>query len=387
MHTIRAAEKSNKDLISFSRGDPNPELFPIKETWTSFEKIFQEGGESLLSYGPHEGYLPLRQWVAEFYRNVHGVSIDGSDVLITSGGQQGLDLVSKLLIRKDGLVFLERPTYVGALESFFLGEPRFITLDIQNDGIEPKALQLALEEIDDTNPALLYIMPNFQNPTGVCYTEEKCRAIAGLLKGRNIFVVQDDSYSHLKLTERPLLSLKHYLPDQTILIGSFSKIVAPGLRLGWIVSPNSIYNSFIDVKHAADLQSSHLLQRALHGYLVENDIYEHITKLCDAYRRQRDIAAVMAKKYLATYGARFLLPEGGYYLWITLPPAISAETLLDLALAEGVSFSPGRLFYPNEGGENAMRFSFSGVGEGNIEKGVQRLASAFKKIYKSKNVE
>lgn len=365
----------DREVISFAGGLPNPRCFPVQEIAAAAEKVLNECGEAALQYATSEGYLPLRQMIARRYAE-QGVLVSPSEILITNGSQQGLDLLGKAFLNKGDGIIVERPTYLAAIQSFGLFEPRFHSVPLQEDGVDPEAIEKALTQ-DESK--LFYSVPNFQNPTGITYSREKRRAVAEKLQGNNTVFIEDNPYGELRFIGEDEPSLRTFLGDDCVLLGSFSKIVSPGIRLGWIAACPEIMEKLIVAKQASDLHSNYLCQRIVHQYLLDNDIERHIAKIRKIYKEQRDHMVQMMEECFPEKVC-FTRPEGGMFLWATLPESMSALDLFHQAIKENVAFVPGQAFYANGGGNNTMRLNFSNSDEDKISEGIIRLAKVIKAL-------
>lgn len=365
----------DREVISFAGGLPNPRCFPVQEIAAAAEKVLNECGEAALQYATSEGYLPLRQMIARRYAE-QGVLVSPSEILITNGSQQGLDLLGKAFLNKGDGIIVERPTYLAAIQSFGLFEPRFHSVPLQEDGVDPEAIEKSLTQ-DESK--LFYSVPNFQNPTGITYSREKRRAVAEKLQGNNTVFIEDNPYGELRFIGEDEPSLRTFLGDDCVLLGSFSKIVSPGIRLGWIAACPEIMEKLIVAKQASDLHSNYLCQRIVHQYLLDNDIERHIAKIRKIYKEQRDHMVQMMEECFPEKVC-FTRPEGGMFLWATLPESMSALDLFHQAIKENVAFVPGQAFYANGGGNNTMRLNFSNSDEDKISEGIIRLAKVIKAL-------
>jgi len=363
------------ETISFAGGLPNPRYFPVQEVAKAAQKVLSECGEAALQYSTTEGYLPLREIIAERYAN-KGVKVSASEILITNGSQQGLDLLSKVFLNKGDGVILERPTYLAAIQSFGFFEPKFHSIPLQDDGVDPEALEKALSK-GDCDSKLFYSVPNFQNPTGITYSENKLRAVAEKLSGSSTVFIEDNPYGELRFMGEDRPSMKNFLGESAVLLGSFSKIVAPGVRLGWVCACEEIMEKLIVAKQASDLHSNYLCQRIVHQYLVDNDIEQHIAKIRKAYKEQRDFM-VQTMQETFPENVSFTRPEGGMFLWVTLPEGMSSLDLFNKVIKEKVAFVPGQAFYADGGGSNTMRLNFSNSDNERIFEGITRLGKVIK---------
>nr|CBH37490.1 conserved hypothetical protein, aminotransferase class I and II family [uncultured archaeon] len=374
---IREILKVTEDpkIISFAGGLPNPKFFPVKEIANASLKVLEGNGENVLQYSTTEGYLPLREYIAERYRKKKGLNVDSDEIVITNGSQQGLDLIGKVFLDKGDQIVIERPGYLGAIQAFSMYEPIFQSIPLLDDGIDTDLLERTFR---GNRIKLFYAVPNFQNPSGITYSRQRRRDVANILKTHNAIFVEDDPYGELRFIGEDLPSIRAYLEDNTILLGSFSKIITPGLRLGWVCAKKDIKERIIVAKQASDLHSNYLSQRIVHQYLIDNDIDKHILKIRDAYKKRRDLMVSMITEYFPEE-IKYTKPEGGMFLWITLPERISSSDLVDLAIKENVAFVPGNAFYVDGGGNNTLRLNFSNSDEEKIEEGIKRLANIIKK--------
>ncbi|MDD5474860.1 MAG: PLP-dependent aminotransferase family protein [Candidatus Methanoperedens sp.] len=358
------------EVISFAGGLPNPGFFPAEEIARASTKVLTDDGRNVLQYSTSEGYLPLREFIAKRYLRKSGLKIEPDEILITNGSQQGIDLIGKVFLNKGDRVVIERPGYLGAIQAFSIFEPNFRSVPLLDDGIDTDLLEKALSE-DDAK--LLYTIPNFQNPSGITYSRQKRKDVANILKKHNAVCVEDNPYGELRFTGEDLPCIRKY-SENTILLGTFSKIISPGLRIGWICAGNEVMEKLIIAKQAADLHSNSLSQRIVHQYLMDNDIDEHIMKIRAAYGKRRDLMIDMMTEYFPEE-VKYTKPQGGMFLWVTLPERVSSLDLFELAVKENVAFVPGNPFYTDDGTRNnTLRLNFSNSDEEQIEEGIKRLA-------------
>ncbi|WP_010240747.1 aminotransferase-like domain-containing protein [Clostridium arbusti] len=368
----------NPEVISFAGGLPNPLSFPVKEIQEASQKVLNGNANDVLQYSTTEGYLPLRQYIAERYFKRFGLKIDADEILITNGSQQGLDLIGKVLLNKDDNILIERPGYLGAIQAFSIFEPVFTSVPVNDDGVDTNLLESSL---DMHRPKLFYTVPNFQNPSGITYSEENRKITANILKKYNTVVIEDDPYGELRFMGQDLPPIRSYLEDNSIMLGSFSKIVAPAMRLGWICAKGEIMEKLIIAKQSADLHSNYYSQRVVYQFLIDNDLEKHIKKIKQLYKGQRDCMVSMIERYFPKE-VKSTKPEGGMFLWITLPEGVSSLELLDLAAKENVAFVPGDSFYANEKDSNTLRLNYTNSNEKIIEEGIKRLAKVTREIIK-----
>lgn len=356
------------EVISFAGGLPNKALFPLEELQASAVKLMSGSDRNILQYANTEGYLPLRERIAERYAR-KGLEIHPKNILITNGSQQGLDLLGKIFINEGNSVLMEEPGYLGAIQAFSVFKPRFVTVPLTDEGIDLNRLLLAVNE---TDPRLAYLIPNFQNPSGISYSEETRRKAADICKGKPFYLVEDDPYGDIRFKGERKHSFYHYLPEQTILLGTFSKTVVPAFRMGWIVAPDEVMECLIIAKQAADLHTDYFTQRLVNQYLSDYDIDRHIARICDCYGKQAE-AMITAVEHYFPKEVQFTRPEGGMFLWLTLPEGQNAMQLFDLAIKENVAFVPGNPFYIDKTEVNTCRLNFSCSNEIQIEEGIRRL--------------
>jgi 2-aminoadipate transaminase len=375
---IREILKVTEDprIISFAGGLPNPDLIDVEGIAKAAARVLEADGKSALQYSTTEGYLPLRQWIADRYKKRLGIIVSTDEILITNGSQQCLDLIGKVFINAGDHVAIERPGYLGAIQAFSLYEPEFHPILLYEDGPDTAMLADVLRKY---RPKLFYGVPNSQNPSGVTYSGERRREIADLINGTGTFLVEDDAYGELNFSGRSLASFREYIPDQTIITGSFSKILAPGMRLGWIVAPKEVMEQVVVAKQASDLHSNYLSQRIAFEYLSHTDIDLHIRKIQAAYRNQCEIMQDQIQKTFPA-SIRFTRPHGGMFLWVTLPDGIASMDVFDAAIKEQVAVLPGTPFYVDGGGTSTLRINFSNATEEKIREGISRLARVIRKL-------
>ena len=374
---IREILKVTQDpeVISFAGGLPNPQFFPVEELAAATAKALADQGRQMLQYSTTEGHAPLREFIAARYA-AKGVPVSADEILITNGSQQGLDLIGKVFLNQGDAMIIERPGYLGAIQAFAMYEPEFLPVPLLDDGIDLDSLETTLHH---HHPKLFYAVPNFQNPSGVTYSEPVRRATAHLLTRRDTIFVEDNPYGELRFAGNELPSMRNYLGDQTILLGSFSKVVAPGLRLGWICAKPEFMDKFIITKQATDLHSNYLAQCIVAQFLQDNDLDAHLATIKAAYKKQCDLMVEMMVEHFPEE-VTFIRPDGGMFIWVTLPEEMSSLALFEEAARLKVVFVPGRPFYVGDGGDNTLRLNFSNCDEARIETGIAHLAEAMKAL-------
>lgn len=368
---------ADPEIISLAGGLPNPELFPVEAMDQASREVFEEIGASALQYSTTEGDAALRGIIAKRYAN-RGLTVNPNDILVTTGSQQILDICAKVFLDKGDKVVIERPGYLGAIQAFSIFEPEFVTISLENDG--PNLVEL--EEALKGGAKCFYAVPNFQNPSGVSYSLEKRKAVAELMDKYDVLFVEDDPYGELRFMGEELPNVFSFCNKPGILCGSFSKIAAPGFRIGWVVAPEKeVYDKLVIAKQASDLHTSTVAQTIMRRYMETNDIEAHVGLIKERYGRQRDCMVEMIRKYFPE-GVTTTEPEGGMFLWVTLPEGFSSMDLFDVAIKEKVAFVPGRPFYVDGTGENTLRLNFSNADEVKIEEGIKRLGKAISAMIK-----
>jgi 2-aminoadipate transaminase len=363
-------------IISFAGGLPNRLFFPVRALQKAANDVFEEAGSDILQYANSEGYLGLRQFIADRYRRQEGLEIRLDDILITTGSQQGLDLLGKTLLNEGDDLIIEEPGYLGAIQAFSMYRPHFHPVPVSEGGMDTTTLKQVL---DKRQPKLLYTVANFQNPSGISYSNDNRRAVADLVRGTSCLVIQDDPYGDLRFSGDRKKSFKHLLPENTVLLGSFSKTVAPALRLGWLAAPPLIMDKLVIAKQASDLHTDYLAQRILDRYLHDNDLDAHIATIIHQYGKQKEAMIGAIKEYFPA-DVQYTDPEGGMFLWVTLPAGRSSMALFEAALKAKVAFVPGTPFYVNRQDCNTLRLNFSCSDEAIIVEGIKRLGDAIKKL-------
>lgn len=361
-------------VISFAGGLPSPDLFAVEEMSRATTTVLRQDGRSALQYSPTPGYAPLREWIAAHCRLRYGLHLDVDQVLITSGAQQGLDLIGKVFVNPYDPVAIEEPGYLGAIQALRMQEARIYSVPLLEDGPDLDMLGTLL---DGDRIKLLYTIPNFQNPSGLTYSLSSRQRLVERVRDRDLVVVEDDPYGLLRYEGEDLPSLASLLPDKVLLLGSFSKVVAPGLRLGWICGPADVIKELVTAKQAADLHTGTFVQRVLAQYLADNDLDAHVATLRQVYARRRDLMLDALGRFVPPE-VTYARPQGGMFLWAGLPAGVSSLTLFERALRQKVAVVPGTPFYVDGGGQSNLRLNFSNAGESDIETGIARLGAAMR---------
>ena len=357
------------EVISFAGGLPNPDCFDTAGIRDAAVAVLDEQGAAALQYATTEGFPPLRRWIADRYRRRLGLEVSPDEILITNGSQQCLDLIGKVLLGRGDPCAIERPGYLGAIQAFSLYEPAFVPVPLDADGPEPGALGGAAH----AGARLFYGVPNSQNPSGTTWSAERRREVADALEGTGTLLVEDDAYGELRFDGPPLTPLCALAPERTLMTGSFSKVLAPGLRLGWCVAPPEVMHHLVTAKQASDLHSNTFAQQVAARYLDAAPIDEHVARITGMYRRHRDLMLALAAD-LFPGEVSWTRPDGGMFVWLTLPPGCSSMALFEAALKRNVAILPGLLFYTDGGGDRTVRLNFSNADEPMLEEGMHRLA-------------
>ena len=364
---LKVTEKPG--IISFAGGLPSPKTFPIDAFAAACAKVLSTDGEAALQYAASEGYAPLREWVAASLP----WDVDPAQVLITTGSQQALDLIAKILIDKGSKVLVETPTYLGALQAFTPMEPNYVSVASDGAGVDIGDLKAKAKDA-----RFLYVLPNCQNPTGHSMSEPRRAALSAAAAQLALPIVEDNPYGDLWFDTPPPLPLTARNPDGCIYMGSFSKTLAPGLRLGFLVAPKALYPKLLQAKQAADLHTPSFNQRMVAEVLKGNFLDRHVPTIRALYKSQRDAMLAALNKHLAGSGVSWNTPDGGMFLWLELPKGMSAVELLPKAVERNAAFVPGAAFYSDDPQHNTLRLSFVTASVDQINTGIAALAEVFK---------
>jgi len=360
------------EVISFAGGLPSPDTFPIERMRWACTKVLEEAPQAALQYGPTEGYTPLREWIAARLSK-HGGSIRASQVLITTGSQQGLDLLGKVLIDEGSKVLVETPSYLGALQAFSLFQPAYSAMQTDAQGIVTDAL--TPEQMEGAR--FMYCIPNFQNPTGRRMPLERRKALLEKAIAAGVPVVEDDPYGELSYSGEQLPSLLSMAPDDVIYMGSFSKVLAPGLRLGYVIAPEELHGKLVQAKQAADLHTPSFSQRIVYEAVQDGFLDAHIPTIRTLYAHRCELMLGALDRHFPSQ-ARWNQPEGGMFIWVDLPEGVDSAKLLAKAIEHNVAFVPGAPFYANAPKPNSLRLSFVTVPAEKMETGIRVLGELLK---------
>ena len=356
-------------VLSLAGGLPSAETFPVEAMREACAKVLTDTPREALQYAASEGYGPLREWVAATL-NAQGQQVDAAQVLITTGSQQGLDLVAKVLVDAGAPVAVETPTYLGALQAFAPFEPIFASVASDGEGPLPGAIE-ALRH-DAPGCRFLYVLPNFQNPSGRVMPEARRQAVVAAAQAARVPLVEDNPYGDLWFDAAPARPLAARWAEGTVYLGSFSKVLAPGLRLGYVVAPRALHPKLLQAKQAADLHTPGFNQRVVHEVIKNGFLDQHVPSIRARYKANRDAMAVALREYLPE-GCEWQSPEGGMFFWIRLPEGLDAMALLPRAVDAGVAYVPGAAFYAHQPDPRTLRLSFVTLTPELIAEGVEKL--------------
>ncbi|MFY7856759.1 MAG: PLP-dependent aminotransferase family protein [Rubrivivax sp.] len=358
-------------IISLAGGLPSADTFPVQAMAEATARVLRDTPREALQYAASEGFAPLREWVAAELSSSQGLRVDAGRVLITTGSQQGLDLVGKVLLDPGSAVAVERPTYLGALQAFAPYEPAFVDVGGDEEGPTVEGLQAA------RGARFLYLLPNFQNPSGRCLSAARRQALADALQRLALPLVEDNPYGDLWFDAPPPPPLSAQMGEQSVYLGSFSKVLAPGLRLGYVVAPAALYPKLLQAKQAADLHTPGFNQRVVHEVIKDGFLDRHVPTIRARYKAQRDAMQEALLQHLPA-GCRWSMPVGGMFFWVTLPDGLDATALLPRAVEAGVAYVPGATFFASGAQQHTLRLSFVTVSPEAIRDGVARLGRVLK---------
>ena len=362
------------DVISFAGGLPAPELFPVEDFAQAAAEVLAGEGSAALQYSVTEGYLPLRQWICDYLVRSNRIECAPEEVLIISGSQQGLDLIGKTLLNPGDGVIIENPAYLGAVQAFDAYEAQYLNVATDDEGMLPDDLLRVLREAK-RKPKLLYLVPNFQNPSGITLSLQRRKRIVAIAAEHDIPIYEDDPYGRLRYSGEHLPSLMALAQRRNcIYMSTVSKIMAPGMRVAWLVMPDrSLYEKVVPAKQAADLHTSTFTQRVVYAYARRPGAVEaHIKTMLPVYARRRDLMLETLAGFMPS-GCSWTQPQGGLFLWARVPESIDTQDLLALASRKKVAFVPGAPFWVNRDVRNTMRLNFSNASDEMVVEGIKRL--------------
>ncbi len=368
----------NPQIISFAGGLPNPISFPQEELKISMNRIADKFGAKIYQYSTTAGLDSLREYIVQRYNKLRGMDLTLDNVIITTGSQQALDLIGKVFINEGDKVMVEKPSYLGLLQAFCLYDADFVQTDLVEDGLDIDCLKKTLK---DHKPKLAYLIPNFQNPTGLTYSKENRKEVFEAIKDEDMILIQDDPYGELRFYDEDeiLPYIGQNQSSKNIYLGSFSKIVTPGMRLGYVIADKEIIKMIETAKQASDLHSNIFGQYLISDYLWNNDLDKHISKIKKLYKTQAE-AMIGAMEENFAKNIKFTRPKGGMFSWVTLPKGVSAVKLFDKAIKKNVAFVPGDPFYVGINNVNTLRLNYTNADCDTIKEGIKRLSEPLKEI-------
>ena len=363
------------DIISFAGGMPAPEVFPVEAMRAAMDKVMTTKGRVALQYGPTDGYLPLREKIAARHRAA-GMDCTAANILMINGSQQGLDLAGKLFLNPGDLVVCESPTYTAALSAFQAYECEFLPIATDDDGMIPEDLERKLA----ANPRarMIYVIPTFQNPTGRTWSLERRKALLALAEKYSLPILEDNPYGDLRYEGETVPTLKSMdTQGLVVYMGSFSKVLSPGIRLGWLVAEPELLAKFNTAKQGADLQASTIMQIVVDTYLEDSDLDENIRNLNALYRKRRDLMLSLLEQEFPK-GSSWTHPEGGLFIWATLPEHIDTAKIMPEVVARKVAYIPGHSFFAEGGVTNTLRLNYSNSDEEKIVTGMKLMGEVLR---------
>jgi len=370
------------DIISFAGGLPAPELFPIQALKKACAKVLDTHGPKSLQYSLTMGVLPLREILAERLSK-KGLPVNIDNLFITGGSQQGLDLVAKVFLNEGDPLLCENPTYLGAIQAFNAFRPKYVTVEMDQEGM---IVEQAEEKIKEHHPRFIYVVADFQNPSGITMSLKRRKQLVTLAEKYQIPIVDDNPYGELRYVGENIPSLQSLGKDLVIELGTFSKIVSPGLRIGWGIVSTEITTMFERLKQGADLHTNTFAQYVVYEYIKAGNLDRHIEEIKASYRERRGVMIEALEEHFPE-DVRWYEPEGGLFLWAELPKGISATDLLPVAVEQKVAYVPGKPFYPYEDKDNTLRLNFSNAKPDEIREGIKRLGKVLRESVKALNLK
>jgi len=385
---LKLAERP--EIISFSGGMPDPETFPHDELAKIASEEIKENYRDVLQYGTTEGSKTLRSAVSGWLRE-QGIDARIDEILVTSASQQGLDLLCKAFIDPGDVIFCGLPTYLGAIQAFNLFQATQTGIPLEEDGMNLDVLEEEIEAARREGKILkgIYVIPDFQNPSGITMSLEKRNRLLDIARREDLLIFEDNPYGHLRFSGEPIRSIYSFDDEgRVIMLITFSKILAAGLRLAVMLARGDAMDALVRVKQATDLCTSKLIQRLAARYIERYSLSDHLTEISGIYRSKKEAMIRALERYMpAEEGVRWTDPDGGLFIWVWLPEGIDTEEMLDRAIEEKVAYVPGAATYVDGGGANTLRLAFSLASEKDIEEGIRRLAEVVKKEIKAKKRE
>ena len=359
------------DVISFAGGLPAPEFFPIKELIEAATEVLSNDGYAALQYSPTEGNVVLREIIANERMSKANVITHKDEILITAGSQQGIEFCSKLFLNDGDYIICEDPSYLGAINVFNTYHAKYLTVPMDEHGMIMEELEKILQA--GYQPKFIYTIPDFQNPTGITMSTDRRKRLVELANQYQVPVIEDNPYGDVIFDGERNPAIKSFdTTGSVIFLGSFSKTLCPGLRIGWMCAATELLAKFIMLKQVTDLQCNTLTQREIVYYMTHHKLDDHVAEVIRVYKARRDIMLSAMKKYFPA-SVKYTNPQGGLFTWVELDKSIDAADLLVAALEDKVAFVPGSPFFPNGGNKNFLRLNYSNMSDSRIEEGIKRL--------------
>lgn len=362
------------DVISFAGGLPAPELFPIREFEEASRHVLNTDGQTALQYSLTEGLLPLREALSEKMQK-YGVPAEPDNIMLTNGSQQALDLIGRIFIDEGDVIVTGKPTYLGALQAFKVYSPRIEAIPVDDDGMQVEKLEQVLKTV---KPKFIYVLPNFHNPMGVTLTLERRTRLVRIAAKYGIPIIEDDPYGELRFEGEDITPIVVLHKENVLYLSTFSKTLAPGIRLGWVVAPEQIIRRLVQAKQATDLHTSTFIQMIANDIMRRGILKAHSRVIKAAYGERRHIMTTSMEEHFPK-GVAWTKPVGGLFLWVRAPEHVNTMDLLQTAVEEKVAYVPGTVFYPDGSGLNTMRLNFSNATPEKIREGIKRLGRVLEK--------
>lgn len=365
-------------MVSLAGGAPASDLYPVEGLKKASANVYDKYSETALSYSATEGYAPLREKIAERMAKTAGIKCGAGNIMLLSGSQQGLEMSAKIFVNEGDYIACETPSYMGAFNAFCPFIPNYESVPTDEYGMIPEELEKILARNDRVS--MIYVIPNFQNPTGHTWTLERRRAFMDVVNKYEIPVIEDDPYGEIRFEGTPLPTLKSMdTKGLVVYLGSFSKILAPGYRVGWVCASDRIIEKYIFAKQGCDMQVTSIIPMIINEFMEMYDLDEHVAMICSAYKQKRD-AMLRTMEACFPAGVKWSKPEGGLFVWVELPKEVKAKDVLDICVEKKVIFVTGKLFYPVDGAENTLRLNFSRMTEDVLVEGVKRMGEALHQV-------
>jgi 2-aminoadipate transaminase len=361
------------DVISFAGGLPAPELFPIRAFEEACSHVLRTSGQQALQYSPTEGFMPLKEALADKMHK-YQVPCEPHNILLTNGSQQALDLIGRVFIDPGDVIVTGKPTYLGALQAFKVYRPRIIGIPVDGEGMQ---IEMLAEVLRTERPKFIYVLPNFHNPMGVTLTLERRIQLIKVAAEHGTPILEDDPYGELRFEGKDITPVIVLHKENVLYLSTFSKILAPGIRLGWVVAPEAIIKKLVQAKQSTDLHTSTFIQMIAHDIVQRGLLAAHTKEIRRVYGERRHVMTSEMEEHFPP-GVSWTRPEGGLFLWVKTPEHIKTWDLLEKAVEKKVAFVPGKVFYPDDDGQSTMRLNFSNAQPDKIREGIKRLGRVLK---------